>query len=361
MSSWPRQGTSTILERVAALTLIVAGVAGCDRDTIHAYRAPKDPGAVAVAPTPAPVSTTSAPMTEPTVVWTLPEGWTEAPTTQAMRLATFRAGDAGIEIALSAFPGDVGGMLANVNRWRGQIGLAPVTEPDLPGLLETTIVDGVEVTIVDMESADGSRLLGAIVPPGDGKTWFAKAVDQPLAIEAIRPSFIEFARSIHLDSTHTHAEHNHPVSAPGGPVAGASVDERLAGWSLPMNWKHEESASPILSASYLADNDSGGARITVTRLNAGAGGDLANINRWRGQMGLAPVESLDASAGVINRDPITVDLGTPDGGSRMVAAIVPAGPSTYYFKMTGSADGAGAEMDGFNRLVREVGLGAAVK
>jgi hypothetical protein len=34
--------------------------------------------------------------------------------------------DGKAEVTVSAFPGDTGGLLANLNRWRGQIGLEPV-------------------------------------------------------------------------------------------------------------------------------------------------------------------------------------------------------------------------------------------
>ena len=32
------------------------------------------------------------------------------------------------DLSITAFPGDVGGELANVNRWRGQVGLEPLSE-----------------------------------------------------------------------------------------------------------------------------------------------------------------------------------------------------------------------------------------
>ena len=76
------------------------------------------------------------------MAWQLPDGWTESADARPMRLATFIApppadaaanggGEGGgvaepLEVALSAFPDDVGGPLANLNRWRAQLGLDAV-------------------------------------------------------------------------------------------------------------------------------------------------------------------------------------------------------------------------------------------
>lgn len=341
---------------IAPALMFVLAIAGCDRDTIHAYRAPKDATTIPVDLTGQPPAPTAA----PAVVWTVPEGWTEEPNEQAMRLATFRAGPGGVEVSLTAFPGDVGGDLANVNRWRGQLGLAPIDAQGLLDTLKSDTLNGIRVSTVDLQAPDGARMLGAIVTPGDGQTWFVKANGAMAPVGEIVESFARFAHSIHLDApADPHAGHNHPVEPAASQAAAGSVDQRLDAWALPPNWEHETGVSPILSASYLADNEDGGARITVTRLSSGAGGDLANVNRWREQLGLAPAPVLDTSAGVIRQSPLVVDLATPDGSNRMVAAIVPAGASTYYFKITGTSAGAGAELDTFELLVSQVGLGEA--
>jgi len=270
-----------------------------------------------------------------------------------MRVATFLAGpDGDIEVALTAFPGDVGGMLANVNRWRGQMGLAPVDEAGLAEDVRILDHEGVPVAIVDLIGADGLRMLGAIVEPGDGQTWFLKATAESESLDAIESEFVEFARTIRMGDTvssgavDTGLESTRP--------APDEMEERLARWTPPEDWAAEEGASPILSASYLTE---GGARITVTRLRGDGGGDLANVNRWRGQLGLGPVETLDASAGVVDESPLVVDLRAPDDAGRMVAAIVPDTGTTVYFKMTGQPEAVETARAGFDRLVSFVGLG----
>src|SRR5829696_2512725 len=59
------------------------------------------------------------------ISWELPEGWKLDEKPVAMRFATINiaAEPKPLQLTVTRFPGDVGGTLANVNRWRMQIGL----------------------------------------------------------------------------------------------------------------------------------------------------------------------------------------------------------------------------------------------
>ena len=60
--------------------------------------------------------------------WTAPAHW-KPKAGSAMRKGSYAisgAGGAEADLAITAFPGDVGGDLANINRWRGQISLPPI-------------------------------------------------------------------------------------------------------------------------------------------------------------------------------------------------------------------------------------------
>jgi len=70
----------------------------------------------------------SMPAGADSLAWDLPKGWTEA-RAGGMRLATLKPPVTGkIDVSVIVLPGTAGGELANVNRWRGQIGLQPVDE-----------------------------------------------------------------------------------------------------------------------------------------------------------------------------------------------------------------------------------------
>ena len=51
-----------------------------------------------------------------------------------MRLASYEVADKNgsrLDFSVTSFPGDVGGLLANVNRWLGQIGMEEVKENEI--------------------------------------------------------------------------------------------------------------------------------------------------------------------------------------------------------------------------------------
>jgi hypothetical protein len=250
------------------------------------------------------------------------------------------------EVSLSAFPGDTGGLLANVNRWRGQLGLGPIDETQLAQSAQTAAVEGVSVTTVDITGSSGQEMLGAVIVPGDGKTWFVKATGTPDAIAKLKPAFGEFARSFRVQA-------DAPATSAGGAVQG-----RLTAWKPPPHWRADTGASVIVAAAYEATNADGGAKITATMLLNNGGGPLANINRWRDQMGLPPVERLEQQATTdLGGGNLVVDLSAADGTRRMMAAIVSSQNESWFFKITGTPKGVEAERPHYDRLVRGVGLG----
>lgn len=370
------------VHRWCAASGVVCGIVltGCDKDDIHAQRVPLPAGSPSVA-APAPqnphangVPTTPSPQGGK-VTWSAPQGWEEQPTTQQMRLATYKA--MGVEITVAAFPGDVGGMLANINRWRGQIGAAPVTDAELPTLVSEVQKTPSSVSITSMAGAGEKHLLGAIITPGDGQTWFVKAVASAGELEKLRPSFEEFAKSFRMGAGTQAAPAPTaptPSAAPSMPPAlqgmGTSnvplaknqdtvIEERLMTWKAPEHWKAEAGGGGIIAAGYTIENTGGKARATVTSLNSDGGGTLANVNRWRDQLGLSPATDITGTgAKDLGKGAVIVDLSNTAGSDRMVAAVVPAGNgSTWFFKLRGAPAAVEAEKASFESMVKGVGLG----
>ena len=124
-------------------------LAGCSKPAVEFYRVPreKDPELPAAAATTAPAegaapfAANGSGMAETPVAtasgaglhWTAPAGWKAKPLS-AMRKGSFAvagSGGADADLSITAFPGDVGGELANVNRWRGQVQLPALAPADL--------------------------------------------------------------------------------------------------------------------------------------------------------------------------------------------------------------------------------------
>lgn len=134
--------------------------------------------------------------------WEVPPSWQEVPATQ-MLLAKFVAkgeAEATADITVSFFPGETGGLLANINRWRGQIELDMVDETEMKELTKPLDLPGGNAILVDMTGTDAktrgkSRLIGAVVPRG-GQTWFFKLIGDERVAEREKAAFVKFIQSV---------------------------------------------------------------------------------------------------------------------------------------------------------------------
>ncbi|UPT73757.1 MAG: hypothetical protein M0D55_18210 [Elusimicrobiota bacterium] len=98
---------------------------------------------------------------------------------------------------MTAFPGDVGGELANVNRWRGQIGLPPLEEAGLIKARQALVSKAGPVALYDFSSEGErkTRLIAGTIFAGDS-TWFFKLMGDEEPAAAARPAFVALLRSL---------------------------------------------------------------------------------------------------------------------------------------------------------------------
>jgi hypothetical protein len=131
------------------------------------------------------------------LTWTLPAGWNQT-FPGGMRYATFLVPGAGkIDGSVVTLPGDAGGELPNVNRWRGQIGLGPTDAAGLAAA-RTTVKSRVGPANVYDFTSEGtrkSRLIAAIRFV-DGSSWFIKLTGDAEPVSAARPAFLKLMESI---------------------------------------------------------------------------------------------------------------------------------------------------------------------
>lgn len=113
---------------------------------------------------------------------------------------------AAADMSVLVFPGDVGGLEANITRWRQQIGL----EPAPLGELELIEVDGRAGTFVQLigtqplpGGAEPLATLGWIVAVGEG-TWFFKMTGERDHVLAEEPAFRVFIGTVRFPAEATY-------------------------------------------------------------------------------------------------------------------------------------------------------------
>ena len=134
--------------------------------------------------------------------YTKPAGWQEV-AASGIRKANFKVADesGSAEITVLTFPGDVGGRLANINRWRGQIGLADAALDDLPAYTVGIDIANHRALYVRLEG-EAQSILGALLP-FHGNTWFFKMLGDTDTVLANETAMQNFLSSIVLED-HAH-------------------------------------------------------------------------------------------------------------------------------------------------------------
>lgn len=192
------------LLRLAGLAgTLVLGVS-CREPKVTSYRVPAEPDPVFPGATSAPDAMAAGAVpaaTGPDLKWTAPDHWqAQAPSTvrkgSYLVPGTPPAGNG--DMSITAFPGDVGGQLANLNRWRGQIELPPLTEAEAAPTISHVDANGLHFDVVDFANtrlAQPQRVLGAIVP-FNGTTWFFKLSGPDDLIAREKPNFLRLLDSV---------------------------------------------------------------------------------------------------------------------------------------------------------------------
>lgn len=202
---------------VLLLTLLLAG---CSKTEVTSYRVAKEKDAELPSSMTSAASTSSTPadqLTSPpaagnmantavptatgaALTWTAPGDWQTKPL-GSMRKGSFTiAGEAGAtaDLSITAFPGAVGGELANINRWRGQVGLPPITDAELPSTTTRFTANGLPFTVVDLAGADPAnpqRILGGMTPY-EGAMWFFKLTGPDALVAKAKPAFLDFLKTV---------------------------------------------------------------------------------------------------------------------------------------------------------------------
>lgn len=128
-----------------------------------------------------------------------PSGWTPAQGS-SLSVAAFQATQDGRSVTITITPAG-GDLIANVNRWRGQIQLPAATADEIKNSSRALTVDNRPVVIVELVNESGSppqAIFAAILNDRD-QTWFIKlSGDAATAIQE-KSNFDAFVQSIRFE------------------------------------------------------------------------------------------------------------------------------------------------------------------
>jgi len=382
--------------------------AGCNRDGVKTYRLTNDsnqmsaqaaPAAPGTSPAPAlppghpDISSVPAPVADqsasPQLTWTTPAGWTEVPPSE-MRVASFKvAGTNGKQADVSVIPlaGMAGTDEANVNRWRGQVGLPPASAEELQKLAERVQAAGQSAQLFDLAgknpgSGEPERILGVIQRRAD-VSWFFKMTGEADLVEQQKPGFIEFLKSLNFAATAAPATAGEmPATLPPGhpaipgtelgsqnilvPNANTTVSGGMnpgggekPNWQVPAGWQ-EVSGGQFLVAKFMLAGENGATAAVNVSSSAGDGGGLAaNVNRWRGQLGLQPVIEIlttpvQVSSGKAERVDIDGTNSQTGKPARLIGVMVSQGDRTWFYKLMGDSKVVTGQEGAFVQFVQSV-------
>ena len=140
--------------------------------------------------------------------------------------------------------------------------------------------------------------------------------------------------------------------APGEFVVSSSEGEVLLSWEKPESWIYSKGSSMRI-ASFDVPFSNGIGDLSIMELGGEGGGIVANVNRWRGQIGLNHLEENKIMEQTLIGESALgqyykFKLDNKSNNKAILAAILPMIKSTLYIKLTASIDGVSEIEKDFN-------------
>jgi hypothetical protein len=244
--------------------------------------------------------------------FSVPDGWKKLAGDELFYARVRQEGkELPLEITISKLPKRVNYAQSNIDRWRGQLGLGPISDIDLNKLVGNIKVDDVESTRVDFVGKSKKPAGGGPAPTvGRGKPF---RYDKPADWEEGR------------------ADMKQGVYRPAVFI--------------------------VRDGDHLAE-------VSVVPLAGQGGGARANVNRWRMQLGLDPIgdEQLQQDLRKLpvedaNAPYIDLTGRGPTGPQRILGAWLVHGGRTWFITMKGSPELVGKQQAAFEAFVKSIRFG----
>jgi hypothetical protein len=354
-----------MMRLVVYSTLLPVLLTACEKNSeIKVYRVSKAPleesvpqqqGAMPTNTTAPRMPGSLPPATETAV--TTPPNWEPQPLSQ-MRQASFLVnGDNGAvaDISFVSLGSAAGNVLENVNRWLGQLGQPPITEQKLGEIAQRLRTSLGEVTIVDLaglpdnaDAARDGRIVAAMVTAGNSTLFFKMRGNADLT-EAQKGDFIKWVASVCNAQTQT--------GPPQMAAAPQTTNAPQIKWETPEGWT-EVPPSSMRYASFSASAENGDKiDISIVTFPGEGGSDADNVNRWRGQIGLPPLDGNEITSQITPLRTADATFSTTDivgAKARTIAAWTRHDGRIWFFKVTGPNAAVEKEKPDFVKFIESV-------
>lgn len=311
----------------------------------------------------------------PRLKWAkLPDGWKENAEPGQMRAASFTISQGDNEAELGVYPiGEVPNVeLEIISIWRSQLKLERVSETELAGMSRPTPVGAESGKIYDMVSTEPvlgdkykARMLVVALKRAEAN-WFFKLSGEDEFVTKQRAALLEFLKGVSFETAQM------PPSRP--PMAGGGMGGGMQGgdtvkagtgehpdWKVPAGWTELDHSSFIVAKFRATGEGSAQADINISQSGGAAGGLLMNVNRWRGQLSLGPldqagVDKLATAIDLPTGKGTLVDMSGAEsengGKARCIGVVVPLANETWIYKLMGAETVVAREKDAFLGFVR---------
>jgi hypothetical protein len=328
-------------------------LASCKDDEIRTYRIATDPTPDSTASPVIDQAPKSPDQTSLSVVWQVPGDWKEEQAGQFLT-AAYALPDGG-RVTVSKLAGDGGGLAANINRWRGQLGLKPVADNEVAGK-PLKVADSDEVmqlfNLTTVNSADDTDGILAAVLPLKSETWYFKFSGPVGVLRKTEGVFAGFLNSVRIAGSQQSAPT--PAPSPSG-TKGVKV-------TPPEGWTPSEGSSMRAASFSIAGPDGSTVDVSVVPIPGDSGSILDNVNRWRSQLKLAPLASADDPAVGKKEDTpageifvshmVSTEPILNEKNAAIASAILKRPSMTWFFKLMGDASLVEANLGKFGTFVR---------
>ena len=262
--------------------------------------------------------------------WEVPEGWTVGPKKTSMfapRATLILDADSTTELTVSTLSPNQD-LLANANRWRGQLGLEPLTQDQID--TEFAKADGDDFYLFDAVGTGSGQMAGGRRPP------FANA---PFLNRGAMPT------------------EKQPLPKSN---SGSGLDyDSPAGWSVTKSSGMVPSTRFTKKSKVETEADSSKPTlITLTRMSAAANNWPTNAQRWAGQAGqtltAAELKAATEELEIDGQPSQLIELLDGDPEMAIVAVMTVAGKDAWFFKLVGDKESVANEQATFRKLLNSI-------